>query len=103
MDRKEAENFFTNVNWFNSFFNDMKTLFDRLANIAEKEAGYTNKFLYYYKHNDKPHIPSLYYVALEGEGKPKVQIVAAFDRDFIKNVRYSPLSRQKIGLYKVYC
>ncbi len=24
MDRKKAEYFFTNVNWFNSFFNDMK-------------------------------------------------------------------------------
>jgi len=36
MDSETAETFFYNVRWFNNFFNDMKSLFDKLGDEIEK-------------------------------------------------------------------
>jgi len=39
MEKELSERFFHNVKWFNDFFSDLKTLFDRISTIIEKELG----------------------------------------------------------------
>jgi len=85
MDIKTANNFFDNVTWFNSFFNDVKIILDKISNLIEREQGYTSKWFYYYKPNDLPSIPNTYFLAMEGEGKLKLQIIAIFEKDYVKN------------------
>lgn len=85
MDFKTADNFFKNVTWFNGFFNDVKIILDKISNLIEKEQEYGSKWFYYSKSNDLPSIPNAYLLAMERKGKPKLQIIAIFDRDYVQN------------------
>jgi len=85
MEKELSERFFHNVKWFNDFFSDLKTLFDRISTIIEKELGYSEKSYYYYKPSDRPSIPSAYFVFLSGEGKLRLQLVAILHREYITN------------------
>ena len=85
MDETTSQNFFSNVRWFNEFFLNMKILFDKISNVIEKETYYNDKWIYYYKPTIYPSIPSTYFLGMEGEGQLKLQIIALFDDEFVKN------------------
>ncbi len=85
MDQDTVETFFANVKWFNNFFADMRTLFDKISNVFEKNTDYTNKYLYYHKPDQTLSIPATYFLGMDGEGTLKLQIIAIFDIEFVKN------------------
>jgi len=91
MDSETAETFFYNVRWFNNFFNDMKSLFDKLGDEIEKNANCSDRWIYYYKPGQFPQIPSTYFLAMQhneaikNEGLHHLQIIGVFDDQYIKN------------------
>jgi hypothetical protein len=89
MEKEQAEIFFQNVKWFNNFFVDLKTLFDKISNIVEKEMEYSEKSFYYYKSNDRPSIPSTFFCYLGGEGKRGIQLVAVLNNDDVTNKTFA--------------
>tara|TARA_B100000315_G_C14437887_1_gene523287 strand:+ start:775 stop:957 length:183 start_codon:yes stop_codon:yes gene_type:complete len=60
MKNETADNFFNNVKWFNSFFSDLKILYDKISSVIESDLGYSKKSFYYYKQKDMPSIPNSY-------------------------------------------
>ncbi len=82
MEREIAGKFFKNVNWFNNFFHDLKTLLDKITSEIE---GYDKKVYYYFKSNDVPSIPQIYYVLLGSDDFLTLNISVIFDKEYVKN------------------
>ena len=85
MEAGTAESFYYNYHWFNQFFNDLKTLFEKLAETIGENTGYTNSRLYYYKADQTPQIPSLYYLLMEGKNIDHLQLIAVLDDNVVQN------------------
>lgn len=83
MDKEQVRLFNDSLTWWRDFFDDLKTLFDKIAIIIEKDLGYDEKTYYYYKSNEAPSIPSAYFLCLSGEGKVNIQMCIILDRDYL--------------------
>ena len=82
MDIELANRFFNNVKWFNNFFHDLKTLLDKITSEIE---GYDKKVYYYFKANDIPAIPQIYYVLLGSDELLNLNLSVVLDKEFVTN------------------
>jgi hypothetical protein len=85
MEAKTAEAFFYNVNWFNTFLSDMKSLYDKLGDKIEEETGCSDRWIYYYKPDETPQIPSAYFMGFANEDLYYLQVIGIFEDQYIKN------------------
>jgi hypothetical protein len=86
MDAGTAESFYYNYHWFNQFFNDLKTLFEKLAETIGENTEYTDSRLYYYKADQTPQIPSFYYLLMGGTNLDFLQLIAVLDDNIVQNI-----------------
>ena len=85
MNEMDFERFEANRLWFNSFFEDMKSIFDLLAEtLVGKSDSLTNVGYYYPKQQFVPGLPPYYMVGVGG-AEHAVQVYAIVDGSVLRN------------------
>lgn len=84
MKPEDKQKFTENITWFNQFFENVRQLFERIAQGLKDEYDLPNKVLYYSKTNSKPTIPKYHMIGLGGPDFA-IQILAVFDYSLLSN------------------
>ncbi len=92
MNAAEQETFLSNVDWFNSFFKDLHSLFTKVAQGLKEPFGLNTCDFYYGKSNALPEIPSFYAMGLGGP-EFALQVFAVFDPAILDH-EGNPLRRE---------
>lgn len=88
MEPKDKQLFVDNFQWFNRFFDDLKTLFDKIAEALADEYELSEKRdwqgYYYYKPDSHPSIPRYYMTGLRVKTF-SVQVFGILEPSLFKN------------------
>ncbi len=82
MDTKAAKNFYDNFEWFNEFFDDLYSLFDRVADGLLREGFEESSGRQYYRQLRKPSLPNIYTALFSRRTGPRVILAALLQRDW---------------------
>ena len=87
MDTNDLETYKANLVWFNRFFQDIKQLLDKIADLLSPEFSQVGTSFYYPKFNYSPSIPPYLLMALAGKNAT-LQIFALLNPEIIGNMEY---------------